>query len=70
MTIGGDGNVGDEVVVASKSTAGISVVALLTSEVPDDDGLTKGKRDEKVNLILFYFHSSNKNKTKQEKFQI
>lgn len=36
-------NVRDEVVVTTKSTTGISVVALLASDGPNDDGLRKNK---------------------------
>jgi len=49
LTIRGDDNVLDDVRVSSQSTASITVLGgVLTSQVPDDDSLVSGRRQDHI----------------------
>ena len=44
LAIGGNDDVGNEVVVAVKDTLRVTVLMLVTRELPDDDGLVCAQR--------------------------
>jgi len=50
LAVSADNDVGDEVVVAAKSTTGIAEVTLLASQVPDDDSLVTGRSQDGVRI--------------------
>ena len=39
LAVGGDDNVGNEVVVSVKDTLGVTILVFVTSQLPDDDSL-------------------------------
>ena len=52
LTVGGDDNVGDEVVVAVEESRGVAVVRVITAELPDDDGAVTRSGEEEVGVLL------------------
>ncbi len=51
LTVGGDDNVGDEVVVAVEDSLGVTVVGVITAELPDDDGAVTRRGEEEVGVL-------------------
>jgi len=51
LSIGGEDDVRHEVVVATEGSLGIAVVALLALNVPDNDGLVTGARDNNLRVL-------------------
>lgn len=52
LAVGGDDNVGDEVVVAVEDSLGVTVVGVITAELPDDDGAVTRSGEEEVGVLL------------------
>lgn len=52
LTVGGDNDILDKVVVAGEGTVGDTVVGLVTGELPDEESLVTGGRDEEVGVLL------------------
>jgi len=52
LAVGGDDNVGNEVVVAVEDSLGVTVVGVVTAELPDNDGAVTRRGEEEVGVLL------------------